>query len=335
MARWKAIGEATMFATKISPGEFVSSMPDIAQDESLYKAETYGFWTQYVAPIVLKGRLDEKYYNHALDLCDIIRLYLQIDISNAGISTREERVVRWVSDYEIRGITSLYDMPTLRRPIRGGRSLTAAGVEIRGWESVYDEPSILGRPVRRGDLVDTKLLNQLTKYLGPILTPPRSASDLKDLVDVDSVVRYGRVRIAGGGDRIRTGEGSHSSRDNSFVRYVIFPDANAHFCNRDDEPVQQVNYGQLQDIFYVELKERSDPDVGTKCLLGRVLPCGIRNPADATKELVEYQHMATASMIIHLNSIEACNSVHTLFTNGDNAADEATTAPTPDNTRPL
>jgi hypothetical protein len=37
-------------------------MHDIAQDADLYTAELYAFWVQYIAPIILKGKLPEDYY---------------------------------------------------------------------------------------------------------------------------------------------------------------------------------------------------------------------------------------------------------------------------------
>jgi hypothetical protein len=39
-----------------------NKLPDIAQVIVLYKAEAYTFWFQYIAPILLKGQLPDKYY---------------------------------------------------------------------------------------------------------------------------------------------------------------------------------------------------------------------------------------------------------------------------------
>lgn len=221
--------------------------------------------------------------------------------------------------------------------------------------------SILGRPVHQSFPVDTTLCNQLIKYFGLLLRPLRTPSQLKELIDFDSVVRYGRVRVAGGGDRLRTSEGDHSRRNNSFIRvsrvleyllttgstsltlfrsqYVMFPDANANFRNRDDHPIHQVNYGRIDDIFYVRLNEHGDPDADNDFLLARVTPCNIDNNEDATEELVEYTKMANQQLIIHLNSVEAAvgrvkrhtkwsiidrsrGAVRTLFTSDQNAPGE-------------
>jgi hypothetical protein len=59
---WACIGRETAQSVSTIPAAFVGTLPDIAQDRNLYKAEAYSFWVQFIAPIVLKGRLPNKYY---------------------------------------------------------------------------------------------------------------------------------------------------------------------------------------------------------------------------------------------------------------------------------
>ncbi|KAG8687803.1 hypothetical protein FRC09_013270, partial [Ceratobasidium sp. 395] len=59
---WKKVGKLTAKATKTIPGFFVGTLPDIAQDANLFKAEGFGFWIQHLAPILLANRLPEPYY---------------------------------------------------------------------------------------------------------------------------------------------------------------------------------------------------------------------------------------------------------------------------------
>jgi hypothetical protein len=59
---WDAIGRLTAQATKTIPSSFVGTLPDIAQDRNLYKAEAYAFWIPHIAPILLKGVLPDQYY---------------------------------------------------------------------------------------------------------------------------------------------------------------------------------------------------------------------------------------------------------------------------------
>lgn len=98
--QWDAIGCETAAATQTLPASFDGTLPEIAQDQSLYKAEAYGFWIQYISPIVLKGRLSERYYTHLLELRDILDLCLQYEITSIQICELEKMVVRWVADYE-------------------------------------------------------------------------------------------------------------------------------------------------------------------------------------------------------------------------------------------
>ena len=98
--QWIAIGQETAALTVTLPAEFVGTLPDIALDIGLYKAEAYGFWIQYIAPIVLKGRLSDKYYWHLLELRDIVELCLRFELTALDIATLEVLIIRWVSDYE-------------------------------------------------------------------------------------------------------------------------------------------------------------------------------------------------------------------------------------------
>jgi hypothetical protein len=62
--QWDAIGRLTAQATRTIPSSFVGTLRDIAQDRNLYKAEVFAFWIQYVAPILLKGTLPDRYYKY-------------------------------------------------------------------------------------------------------------------------------------------------------------------------------------------------------------------------------------------------------------------------------
>ncbi|KAB5591318.1 hypothetical protein CTheo_5234 [Ceratobasidium theobromae] len=99
-ATWKKIGQETADAVPIIPSAFVGTLPDIAQDRILYKAEVYSFWIQYVAPIVLAGRLRTRYYKHVLLFCEIIMLCLEFSVTDSDIDRLDNMVKTWVTQYE-------------------------------------------------------------------------------------------------------------------------------------------------------------------------------------------------------------------------------------------
>jgi hypothetical protein len=66
---WAEIGKLTEKAARTIPSAFVGTLPNIANDGNLYKAEAYSFWFQYIAPILLEGRLSDEYYQFVFYLC--------------------------------------------------------------------------------------------------------------------------------------------------------------------------------------------------------------------------------------------------------------------------
>ncbi|KAG8729114.1 hypothetical protein FRC10_004283 [Ceratobasidium sp. 414] len=61
-AVWAEVGQLTAQAACTIPSAFVGMIPDISRDQNLYKAEAYLFGWQYIGPIILRGRLDQPYY---------------------------------------------------------------------------------------------------------------------------------------------------------------------------------------------------------------------------------------------------------------------------------
>jgi hypothetical protein len=83
---------------------------------------------------------------------------------------------------------------------------------------------VLGTPVNKKVQVDIQLKNQLTKYFA-VVYDDILARDIPKQIDFGSVIRYGRLRIADGGDRVRTAsavDANRDSRDNSYVKVSFF-----------------------------------------------------------------------------------------------------------------
>ncbi|KAG8693758.1 hypothetical protein FRC11_002690, partial [Ceratobasidium sp. 423] len=97
---WAEIGRLTTQATKTIPSAFVGTLPDIAQDGYLYKAEAYTFWAQYLALILLEGWLANPYYEHFLLMCEIIVLALQFELTYDDLDRLQDMTNTWVVQYE-------------------------------------------------------------------------------------------------------------------------------------------------------------------------------------------------------------------------------------------
>lgn len=73
---WADIGRLTSEAARTIPAAFVGTLPNITEDGHLYKAEAYSFWFQFIAPILLEGRLPAQYYRYVLQLLIYIALLI-------------------------------------------------------------------------------------------------------------------------------------------------------------------------------------------------------------------------------------------------------------------
>ncbi|KAG8729871.1 hypothetical protein FRC12_020657 [Ceratobasidium sp. 428] len=177
---------------------------------------------------------------------------------------------------------------------------------------------ILGTPVVRNVQVDVQLMNQFTKFFGPIYRrrPYRltTGAQLRERIDTQSIISYGRVRLVDDGDRIRiasvverTKTSTGYVRDNSFVRFTVLPDANASDSEDDDMPYEEVNYGRLINIYYIEFITDLETNARHKYLLARIMSCRGTSGADAAlaeNPMVSYRSLSTPDMF-HLKTIDA------------------------------
>jgi hypothetical protein len=98
---WEQIGEETENAVKDIPATFVRVLGNIANDQSRFTAESWGFWFMYLAPILLKGRFSEdKYYTHMCLLVKIMKTTLKFKLTLDEIDMLEEDIIEWVQLYE-------------------------------------------------------------------------------------------------------------------------------------------------------------------------------------------------------------------------------------------
>ncbi|CAE6479037.1 unnamed protein product [Rhizoctonia solani] len=164
---------------------------------------------------------------------------------------------------------------------------------------------VLGRPMSTKVELDDPLAGQMSKYFATTYDRAFSKQDIRARIVL--LVRHGSLRSADDGDRIRTAKIIDNdrlgiARDNSYVKYDLLPDRNAHFRYRPDEPIRRTQYGRLLDVYYVEFLEKkarkateNQPAVPRKVkpyLLARVDECNTNgaDAADPRVDVLTYTH---------------------------------------------
>jgi hypothetical protein len=97
---WVAIGQETEEATKLIPAAFIRPLPNIQTSWRLYCGESWSFWLTYVGPIVLRGRLRQKYYDHYMQLVNILKCLLELSNTTQRIQQLRQDVAHYVESFE-------------------------------------------------------------------------------------------------------------------------------------------------------------------------------------------------------------------------------------------
>jgi hypothetical protein len=98
---WKAIGEAGAMSGTTIPSLFGSRVPNIITERHMFTAETWMFWTIFLAPTLLRGRFPkDKYYKHFMALQGLIKDCLAFELWSTKINEMEEGFISWVMAYE-------------------------------------------------------------------------------------------------------------------------------------------------------------------------------------------------------------------------------------------
>lgn len=97
---WIAIGLETFAASRTLPAAFGRPLPNIATSWGLYCGKSWCFWLVYIGPIVLRGRLPEKYYNHYMELVAILKCLLLASNTTARIEQLRHEIIHYVEKFE-------------------------------------------------------------------------------------------------------------------------------------------------------------------------------------------------------------------------------------------
>lgn len=90
---WSAIEEEIRRSNKTTPSQAVPRVGNI-KNKSFWTAETYSYFLMFLGPVVLKGRLPEKYYKHFILLSEITKRLTMLEIKWDALEGLHRGIVR-------------------------------------------------------------------------------------------------------------------------------------------------------------------------------------------------------------------------------------------------
>jgi hypothetical protein len=97
---WKEVGARSAAASSTIPSTFGPRIPNIFEKGSYILADMWSFWTQFLAPVLLRDSFKEwECYDHFIDLIHLFGLCLQREISAAEVNVIRSGFINWVEGY--------------------------------------------------------------------------------------------------------------------------------------------------------------------------------------------------------------------------------------------
>jgi hypothetical protein len=98
---WEAIGRASADCGSSIPAAMGPRPFNVAKDAGRWTADSRSFWALYLGPVLLERRFKkDKYYEHFIDLVQLLNVCLQFEYSASDIETIRTGFVKWVQEYE-------------------------------------------------------------------------------------------------------------------------------------------------------------------------------------------------------------------------------------------
>jgi hypothetical protein len=97
---WDKIGEASAKSGATIPSSYGAKVPDLAQHMGEMTAESWSFWTLYLAPILLHGEIPRPYYEHFCRLVELLHICLSYTITMGQLTALKTEFQCWVTEYE-------------------------------------------------------------------------------------------------------------------------------------------------------------------------------------------------------------------------------------------
>jgi hypothetical protein len=98
---WSEICETGSVSGDITPSSFGSCVPNLETERSSVTAEAWGFWSMYLAPILLRDRFSQRrYYDHFLKLVRLIHKCVSWELKRSEVNEIRQGFQDWVLEYE-------------------------------------------------------------------------------------------------------------------------------------------------------------------------------------------------------------------------------------------
>lgn len=97
---WKAVGKVCKESGDTMPAAFGCCVPNIAEEQSHFIAESWSNWILYLGPVLLCKRLKRENYIHFVKLSNLLTKCLQFRLSPAHINKIEISLASWVQEYK-------------------------------------------------------------------------------------------------------------------------------------------------------------------------------------------------------------------------------------------
>jgi len=98
---WSEICKAGSASGDTIPSSFGSRMPNIETERSSMMAEAWGFWSMYLAPILLQNHFSHRrYYDHFLKLVRLVHKCISFELKRSEVNEIRQGFQDWVLEYE-------------------------------------------------------------------------------------------------------------------------------------------------------------------------------------------------------------------------------------------
>lgn len=97
--QWAAVGEATAAAGATIPSSFAARPPDFVKNRQACTADTWSFWLQYIAPVLLDGLLESRFYKHFMRFSSLVRECLAYEMPRERLAGLKTDWIKWGVDF--------------------------------------------------------------------------------------------------------------------------------------------------------------------------------------------------------------------------------------------